>query len=106
MAGEINYPGIKQRCTGQRAVRGSSTIKIGNAQKHTQYNVIVHGTPNSLLEGEPWGGVWLDCMPIKQYGIAYEQKKSGMANVTPATPLLPPLYVVFATDIFTAAKQY
>ena len=33
MAGEINYPGIKLRCTGQSAVIGSFTIKIGYTQK-------------------------------------------------------------------------
>ena len=74
LAGAVSYPGIKLRCTGQSAVRGSYTVKIGITQKK-KHHVIVRGTPNSLLEGEPWGGVWLECMPIKWYGVAYEQKK-------------------------------
>ena len=54
-------------------------------------SVIVYGAPNSLLEGEPGGGVWLECMP----GMAlHTNKRSDMANATPATPLLPPLVVV------------
>ena len=54
-------------------------------------SVIVYGAPNSLLKGEPGGGVWLECMP----GMALHTNKiSDMANATPSTPLLPPLVVV------------
>ena len=71
---EINYPGIKLCCTGQTAVRGSSTIKISNTQKTHIVQCHSSWCPNSLLEGEPGGGMWLEYMPIKWYGIAYEQK--------------------------------
>ena len=68
MAGEINYKAVLYW------IKCSKRIIHNKNWQYTKTH-IVHGATNSLLEGEPWGGVWLQCMPVKWYGVAYEQKK-------------------------------